>query len=130
MAKNFLSQKKINKKNIDLNDFLTRIGNVNVIIFTKKGHILEKLEIKPDCSYFIFTENKKILNSANFKSNLTVFKINFSKNKTDNNYIYKNIKLKKKHIFKNCNKSILIHILFPRKHSRANSISLLNARDF
>ena len=55
--------------------------------------------------------------------------IKYPKKNLDN-FIYKNIKKNKMEIFKYNNFAYLVHVRFPRKNSRANSISIIEKKDF
>ena len=47
-----------------------------------------------------------------------------------NIHIYNNIKKNKKEIFQNSEEAVLIYISYPRKNSRANSLTLISKYDF
>ena len=47
-----------------------------------------------------------------------------------NIHIYNNIKKHKKEIFQNSEEAVLIYISYPRKNSRANSLTLISKYDF
>ena len=78
---------------------------------------------------FIFTDNQKVYDLSSLRANTEVVKTNKFKKNLDN-FIYKNIKKYKKHIFDKNNNIFLIYAAFARKNSRANTLSLLNKKDF
>ena len=120
-------EKKINYK---FDDYLKKIKCNKMIIFSKKGYLVNNLNIDSKTHYFIFTENQKVINISNFKSNMTSFKIDFPSKKKDISYIYENIKKNLDQIFLKNEKAILVHISFPRINSRANTISMISKKDF
>ena len=101
-----------------------------MIIFSKKGYLINNLNINPKTHYYVFTENQNVINISNFKSNMTSFKIKFPSKKKDITYIYENIKKKLNRIFCTNEEAVLIHISFPRINSRANTISMISKKDF
>ena len=129
---NHLKVDKI-RKDITNYDFWSDVNSVNtekIILFSKKGYALDKMKIDNNKEYFIFSENDKIRHFSNFKSNIRFFNVSFGKKSITNDYIFKNIKLYKDYIFKDNKPALLVHILFPRKDSRANSMSILYKKDF
>ena len=135
--KNFIKKTTIEKTTIEKTtkenylDIWSIINNqkkTNIIIFTKKGYSLNKLNIKQENNYFIFSENKKILNKVNFYKNVQFNYTKFTKNKFE--YVKQAIKIKSKEIFKNQHPVILVTILFPKKNSRANTLTLLSKKDY
>ena len=130
--------KKINKKTIKRkseNDFFWKvirgIKNTPIVIFTKKGYALEKIETNNDVTNLtVFTDSERVKSFCSFKSNTTCISIkNFTKSKTSK-FIYDNIKKNKKIVFANKNKAVLIYVAYPRKNSRANTFSIVSEKDF
>ena len=65
-----------------------------------------------------------------FRSNTRVFQVdNFDKSQNSKN-IFSNIKKYKNIIFKNNKQALLIYVAYPRKNSRANTLSLITIEDF
>ena len=124
----------LNPQNIKIDilwKMLSQVENIPLVIFTKKGKVLENIhKISKNISLTIFTEDKKTATIFEFRANTTVHLIkNFNK---FNNYlyIYNNIKKNKHNIFKNSKKALLFYVAFPRKNSKANSINLISKKDF
>ena len=86
------------------------------------------MKINKDNNYFIFTESKKLNSKLNFYSNVYYNYTKFSKENLD--YIKKNIEKNKNKIFRNSRSIVLVSIMFPKKDSRANSITFLKRKDF
>tara|TARA_B100002019_G_C21224672_1_gene576709 strand:- start:142 stop:1482 length:1341 start_codon:yes stop_codon:yes gene_type:complete len=120
-------EKKLNYK---FDDYLKKIKCNKMIIFSKKGYLVNNINIDQKTHYYIFTESQKVINISNFKSNITSFKIKFPTKKKDISYIYENIKKNLNKIFLRNEEIILVHISFPRINSRANTISMISKKDF
>ena len=131
-VKNFIkktTKEKTTKENyLDIWSIINNQKKTNIIIFTKKGYSLNKLNIKQENDYFIFSENKKIRSKVNFYKNVHFNYTKFKKNTFE--YIKQAIKIKSKEIFKNQQPVILVTILFPKKNSRANTLTLLSKKDY
>ena len=130
--------KKLNKNDIEKKNennifwkVIQHIENIPIVIFTKKGHALEKIkQSNNNTNLTVFTDNKKIKSFCDFKANTDCFlteKFNRSKSSI---FIYKYIKKYKKIIFSKKNKAILIYVSYPRKNSRANTFSVISKKDF
>ena len=65
-----------------------------------------------------------------FLSNVKCFQVSKFKNTNIDTFIKSNIKKYKKVIFKNSSNAFLIYVNFPRKNSRANTITLVSKEDF
>ena len=123
-----------NKKKIEYNSdsffkILKNLNNSTLVIFSKKGYFVEKV-IKNNNSFnlIIFSSNKKVINTSYFRSNCTpILTNNFPKNVE--NFIYNNIKKNKNLVFKKNKKALLVFVNFPKKGSRANTLSLID-KDF
>lgn len=102
-----------------------------LIIFTKRGESINNVE---KLSYFkkvsVFTENNKIKTLCEFKKNINVFLTKKFDNNNQLKFIKNNIAKYKNDIFKNTNKVIVIYVSYPRKNSRANTMMLLDKKDF
>lgn len=118
----------IENENFDIWSVVNEQNNSNIVIFTKKGHSFQNLKLKNNNKYFIFSENKKIENRLNFYSNVIFNHCKFSK--VNSEYIKKNIKKYSDVIFEKGRSAILVSILFPKKNSRANTLTLLSKHLF
>ena len=77
----------------------------------------------------LFTENKDLSKSSNLKENINSFYVKFPKKNIDN-FLFKNIKNKKKVIFKYNGTAALLNVTFPRKKSRINTLIVISKKDF
>jgi pyruvate kinase len=149
-AKNFLSILKwfknfneidqkdynFNKNQINISgDIFSALSKVNeksskIVIFTRKGYVVEKiLNINPRFKLFIFTDNKKVYDLSSLRYNVTVVKTaKFTK--ILEKFIYDNINRYKNKIFYRNKDIFLIYAAFARKNSRANTLTVLNKKDF
>jgi pyruvate kinase len=101
-----------------------------LIVFTKKGLMLDKVFKKNiDNNVFVFTDTLKTKSISNFYKNATCFLTKKFNNDNIGKFYYENIKKYKNIIFQKTDKAFLITISFPKKDSRANSLSLINKRD-
>ena len=121
-------KKNEEEKVLDIWSILNVQKKTNIIIFTKKGYSFNKLDIKKENNYFIYSENQKLMNITNFYSNISFEYVKFQRSKTE--YIKKAIKLDYKKIFNNGRPVILVTILFPKKNSRVNTLTLLSKKDY
>jgi len=131
---NFLISKKIKLSNkMDDDVFWKTIDIVKdntLVIFTKKGLMLDKVFKKNNQNdVFVFTDTNKTKSISNFYKNAHCFVTKKIDNKNLNKFYYENIKKNAKIIFKNTNQIILITISFPRKGSKANTLSLIDKKD-
>lgn len=118
------------KKNIFWN-MVKSISDIPVVLFSKKGYAFEHISsINPNIELTVFTDSSKTETKSLFRANTRIFRINTFDLSGKNNHIYKNIKLHKREIFKNSKYVLLIYISYPRKRSRANTISLVTKEDF
>ena len=131
---NFINSKIkiVNKKN-DKNIFWKNVENIKdhtLVVFTKKGLMLNKIfnkNVKNDV--FVFTDTKKTKILSNLYKNAKCFLTKKFNNKNINKFYYQNIKKYKKVIFKKSDNVFLVSISFPKKGSKANSLSLINKND-
>ena len=77
----------------------------------------------------IFTDNQKVYDLSYLRMNSYIFKTKKFPLVLDK-FIYSNIKNNKKIIFKNNKNVCLLYAAFARKHSRANTLSILEEKDF
>ncbi|WP_440675431.1 pyruvate kinase [Candidatus Pelagibacter sp. HIMB1593] len=124
-----------NKKTVEYNSdsFLKILNNLNdstLIVFSKKGYFIEKV-IRNNNSFnlIIFSCDKKVINTCYFRASCTPILTNdFPKNME--NFIFNNIKRNKNLVFKKNNNALLVFANFPKKGSRANTLSLINKENF
>ncbi len=110
-------------------DLLKQVKNIPIIIFSKKGFAIENaFKLNKDINLTVFTDNPKIATICEFRSKTNFFLVDKFNNSSE--YIYKNINRNKKIIFNKHKTALLIYISYPRKKSRANSITLISKEDF
>ena len=135
---NWLDKFTKNKKNIHKKDsnedvFWKNVENIKdhtLVIFTKKGLMLDKIfnkNLKNDV--FVFTDTVKTKVLSNFYKNAKCFLIEKFDNKNIGKFYFDNIKKYKEIIFKKSDNIFLVTISFPKKGSKANSLSLINKND-
>jgi len=106
------------------------IKDYPLIVFTKKGLMLEKIFKKNiNNNVFVFTDTLKTKSISNFYKNATCLLTKKFNNNNIGKFYYENIKKYKNLIFKKADRAFLITISFPKKDSRANSLSLINKND-
>lgn len=112
-------------------DLLKNDLKIPVVIFTKRGKSINNVE---KLSYFkdvsVFTENEKVKTTCNFKKNIKVYQTKKFKNENLLKFIKENIKKNFNSIFRFSKQVIVIYISYPRKKSVANTIMLLDEKDF
>jgi pyruvate kinase len=132
---NFINFSKSKKKNIeyDSESFWKILNNLNsstLVIFSKKGYFVERvIKNNKSFNFVIFSCSKKIIDTCYYRANcIPVLTENFPKKME--NFIYKNIKKNLKLVFKKNSKVLLVFANFPKKGSRANTISLIDKKFF
>ena len=127
---------KRNNKFIQTKDiFFQNLGKIDentsrIIIFTRQGYAIEKiLSINPAIEMIIFTDNQKVYDLSYLRSNSKIFKTKKFPIVLDK-FIYTNIKKNRKIIFKDNKNACLFYVAFARKNSRANTLSILEKKDF
>mgnify|MGYP006086599827 CR=1 FL=1 len=131
-VKNYLilkTKKDISNKLIDVSEIVKTLSNYVLVVFSKKGFIYKNVSSNNYLNLILFTENKILSKVANLKDNVDSFFLKFPKKNIDK-FLYRNIKQKKKLIFKDNNKALLVNVTFPRKNSRANTLIILSKKDF
>ena len=108
---------------------IRNIKNETVILFSKKGYFYEKLNFRSLNNLVLFTENRNLIKKIQLKYNSVAYYDKFPK-KYLYDFLYKNIKKYKSSIFNLNNKAYLINVVFPRKNSRANSLTIVEKKDF
>ena len=132
---NSLNSKNINsnRKNLNediFNNVFQNLKDASLVIFTKKGYIINKiLKISDNVKFYIFSDNKKIINQSFFRANCEAFLTKkFPKNMEE--FIHSYIKKNKNIIFNKAFNIFLTYVNYPRKKSRANTLSLINKASF
>ena len=128
----FINSKiKISKSDniLSILEIVKNLKNEIIVIFSKKGYFLNKLNPTKNKKIILFTENFELYKQSKLRSKMMSNLIKYPKKNLDN-FIYKNIKKNKMEIFKYNNFAYLVHVRFPRKNSRANSISIIEKKDF
>ena len=130
----FLASKKINLSNKINNDIFWKtidmVKDCTLVVFTKKGLMLDKVFKKNNTNdVFVFTDTPKTKSISNFYKNAKCFITKKTENKNLNKFYYESIKKYKKIIFKKTSQIILITISFPRRGSKANTLSLIDKKD-
>ena len=135
--KNFIVKKKkkiIYNHKIKNDEFILKFLesiNLPLIIFTKKGYLFEKLQKNRERNkIYVFSQKKQLLKISSFLKNVECYILKNFDSKNIDAFIKSNIKKHKKIIFKNSDKAFLVYVNFPRKNSRANSITLVSKEDF
>jgi pyruvate kinase len=132
---NFINFSENKKKVVEYNSdsflkILNKLNNSTLIIFSKKGYFVENV-IRNNNSFnlIIFSCNKKVINTCYFRANCTpILTNNFPKNME--NFIFNNIKKNVNLVFKKNKKALLVFANFPKKGSRANTLSLIEKKFF
>jgi pyruvate kinase len=129
--KQYLKSKDTKKKEsiLKIEEIVNSLGNNILVIFSKKGYFYEKISSSNYNKLLVFTENKKLSKILQLKRNTESILTKFPKKNLDI-FLYREIKKNKNKIFKNNSFAYLVNILFPRQNSRANTISLIEKRDF
>ena len=104
--------------------------NETKIIFTKKGHILHKLNLTNNKNTHIFTDNERLFTQNLLKKNINVYLIRKFNNNKLSLFIKNTIKQNLKKIFLKNNYAMLLFVSNPRKNSRANTIQFVEKKDF
>ena len=132
----WLSEYLKNKKNkvktfkkLSIEEIIKSLKDQTLVIFSKKGYFYEKISSLEMKNLIIFTENEILRKKLQLRENSISIYTKFPK-KYIYDFLYNNIKKNKKIIFKNNKFAYLVNIIFPRKNSRANSISIIDKKDF
>ena len=130
----FIKDKKNTPKKESNEDvFWKNVENIKdhtLVIFTKKGLMLDKIfnkNLKNDV--YVFTDTLKTKVLSNFYKNAKCFLIKKFDNKNISKFYFDNLKKYKDIIFKKSDNIFLVSISFPKKGSKANSLSLINKND-
>jgi pyruvate kinase len=122
--------KSLNFNEDIFNNIFQNLKNTSLIIFTKKGYIINKiLKINSDIKIYIFSDSRKIITQSFFRSNCQAFLTKkFPKNMEK--FIYSYVKKNKVSIFNKASDIFLTYVNYPNKGSRANTLSLINKKSF
>jgi pyruvate kinase len=133
---NFINSNKnknYKKQNLNNETFFSSLKNINnetVIIFTKKGYVVDKiLNINRNLKLFVFSDNQFIINHCYFRSNCTPVKTKRFPKKMEA-FIFKYIKDNKNNIFRLNNRAFLTYSSYPKKNVRANTLSFVTKNLF
>tara|TARA_Y200000002_G_scaffold338086_1_gene307219 strand:- start:485 stop:1825 length:1341 start_codon:yes stop_codon:yes gene_type:complete len=123
---------KKNFKDVSILNINKYLNQMQVVLVSKKGYVFEKAIKKFDENLIIYFTNDifSFHRSVFYKNFKSIYLSKLIREKFDQSYVFKIIKKYKSFVFENSNMVLLIHALFPRKKIRANSISILNKRDF
>jgi len=132
---NFISFSKNKKKNIEYDSdsfwkILNNLNNSTLVIFSKKGYFVERvIKNNKSFNFIIFSSSKKIIDTCYYRASCTpILTENFPRNME--NFIFNNIKKNLNVVFKKNNRVLLVFANFPKKGSRANTISLIDKKIF
>lgn len=116
-------------KVLSIESIIKSLKDQTVVIFSKKGYFYEKIASVEIKNLIVFTENEKLRKKLQLYKNSSSIFAKFPK-KYLYKFLYNNIKKNKEIIFKHNKFAYLINVIFPRKKSRANSISIIEKNDF
>ena len=129
---NYLKKKKSKKTQINLlkiEEIIKSFKDQTLIVFTKKGYFYDRISSYEFKNLVLFTENVKLKKVLQLKRNYNSILIKFPK-KYLYSFLHENIKRYKEVIFKRNKFAYLVNVIFPREHSRANTISIIQEKDF
>ena len=119
-----------NKKNIFWN-LVDKLPDIPVVIFSKKGFALNNIiKFRQNAKLIIFSDNDKTIALGAFRKNAICYKVDKFNKINFSHFIKKTINKYRKIIFKESKIASLIHIAYPEKNSRANTISILSKKEF
>ena len=129
---NYLKKKKSKKTQINLlkiEEIIKSFKDQTLVVFSKKGYFYDKISSNDFKNLVLFTENVKLKKVLQLKRNYNSILIKFPR-KYLYSFLYENIKRYKEVIFKENKFAYLVNVIFPREHSRANTISIVQEKDF
>ena len=121
--------KNIKIKPLTIEDITKNLINQNVVLFSKKGFFFDKIANLDLKNLLVITENNRLRKQLKLKKNSESLYLKFPRNHL-HEFLFNSIKKYKKLIFKEDKFAYLINVIFPRKNSRANSISIIEEKDF
>ena len=130
---NKFSQDKNKNVEYDSDSFwkiLNNLNNSTLVIFSKKGYFVEKIiRNNKSFNFIIFSCSRKVINTCNYRANcVSILTKNFPKKME--NFILNNIKKNLNFVFKENKQVLLVFTNYPKKGSRANTLSLINKKFF
>lgn len=128
---NYLKKKikNIKTKPLLIEEITNNLKNQNVILFSKKGFFFEKIANLDLKNLLVITENHRLIKLLKLKKNAESIYVKFPKRHL-HEFLFKSIKKYKRLVFKQDRFAYLINVIFPRQNSRANSISIIEEKDF
>ena len=129
---NYLKKKKTKKthKNLlKIEEILKNFKDQTLVVFSKKGYFYHRVASYEFKNLVLFTENVKLKKALQLRRNYNSILIKFPR-KYLYSFLYENIKRYKEVIFKENKFAYLVNVIFPREHSRANTISIIQEKDF
>ena len=129
---NYLSKKSrlpSESKTLSIEEIIKNLKNQTVVVFSKKGYLYNKISNIEFKNFFLFTENKRLKKCLTLKRNFNTEYVKYPKKSLDK-FFYENIKKNLDLIFRDNDYAYLVNVIFPRKNSRANSISIIQKKDF
>ena len=128
----FLNDRRKEKKKkikISILEIIKKTSNQTIILFSKKGYFFNEIDVSNHKKIILFTENLKLSKILKLKNNIVSNYVKYPKKNLDN-FIYRNIKKNMNDVFKYNDYAYLINVRFPRRNSRANSLSIIEKKDF
>lgn len=132
---NFINYSQKKKRNIEYDSdsfwkILNNLNNSTLVIFSKKGYFVEKvIKNNKSFNFIVFSSSKRIIDTCYYRANCTpVLTVKFPRNME--NFIFNNIKKNLNLVFRKNNRVLLVFANFPKKGSRANTISLIDKKIF
>lgn len=116
-------------KKLSIEEIIKNLKDQTLVIFSKKGYFYEKISALKIKNLIIFTENKRLRKKLQLHENCNSIYAKFPK-KYLYKFLFENIKKNKQIVFKDNKFAYLVNVIFPRKKSRANSISIIEKDDF
>lgn len=120
----------INKNNDYFSEIFQNITINTIVVFTKKGYVLEKIFKKnKKKNIIVFSSSKKIIDQCNFRSKCTAI---YTKKFTRfmQHFIFMCIKKYKDLIFRFSDRVLLTFVNYPNKGATANTLSIVSKNMF
>ena len=129
---NYLKKKKSKKTQnnfLKIEEIIKSFKDQTLVVFSKKGYFYDRISSNDFKNLVLFTQNVKLKKVLQLKRNYNSILIKFPR-KYLYSFLYENIKRYKEVIFKENKFAYLVNVIFPREHSRANTISIIQEKDF